>query len=72
MKTWIIKDNEIGKILRYRSHHSDPDRALASYLYSTSELTPSESREAADDFNGEIWSETDIQDVPTPERTLNY
>jgi hypothetical protein len=61
--TYYIKDNELGQVFRVRSLINNANKVLAAYLREGTDLTPKEAAEAAHDFNGEIWSESDIVDA---------
>jgi len=62
MPTWIIKDNEVGKLRRFNCNTDDPDVALRAYLrWLNPYFTNRDIDQIAVDFNGEIWRETDIE-----------
>ena len=61
---WLVKDNELGEIFRFRTKTSNSYAALKLYLQRINpELTEQEADDAVKDFNGEIWAAKDIKDI---------
>jgi len=62
--TWIVNDYEAGEILRFKHKSISGLSALEAYIhYISPQLSEIEVKEAADDFNGEIWAADNIKDI---------